>query len=61
MARITGWVPNYHGAWAMITVPVLLGVAFAVPLWGAHRSWLSAKTIGLGEVAFSILLFITLV
>lgn len=20
-----GWIPNYHGAWAMITVPVLLG------------------------------------
>ena len=23
-----GWLPNYHGAWAMITIPPLLGIAF---------------------------------
>ncbi|MBS9777860.1 MAG: YwiC-like family protein [Gammaproteobacteria bacterium] len=22
-----GWVPNYHGGWAMISVPVILGIA----------------------------------
>lgn len=21
-----GWVPNYHGAWAMITIPIILGI-----------------------------------
>ena len=26
MARSTGWVPNQHGAWAMMTVPFLAGV-----------------------------------
>ncbi|WP_270973474.1 YwiC-like family protein [Trueperella sp.] len=22
-----GWVPRYHGAWAMVTIPILLGIA----------------------------------
>lgn len=28
-----GWIPTYHGAWAMITVPVLLGVAIGGFVW----------------------------
>ncbi|PIN50924.1 hypothetical protein CT171_09375 [Trueperella pyogenes] len=28
-----GWIPNYHGAWAMITVPVLLGVLIGGFVW----------------------------
>ncbi|WP_160149040.1 YwiC-like family protein [Arcanobacterium ihumii] len=24
-----GWVPNYHGAWAMVTFPILLGIYLA--------------------------------
>lgn len=28
-----GWIPNYHGAWAMITVPVLLGVIIGGFVW----------------------------
>lgn len=28
-----GWIPNYHGAWAMITVPVLLGVILGGFVW----------------------------
>ncbi|BBJ70877.1 hypothetical protein CULC0211_00110 [Corynebacterium ulcerans] len=30
--RSPGWVPNQHGAWFMVTVPALIGVAFA-PAW----------------------------
>ncbi len=25
----SGWLPNYHGAWAMISVPVILGMIFS--------------------------------
>ncbi len=25
----SGWLPNYHGAWAMISVPVILGIIFS--------------------------------
>ncbi len=25
----SGWLPNYHGAWAMITVPIILGVVLS--------------------------------
>ena len=25
----TGWVPDQHGAWVMVTVPLLLGVGLA--------------------------------
>src|SRR5699024_42921 len=28
-----GWVPNQHGAWAMIIVPVLSGVWLSGPSW----------------------------
>ncbi|VEI13488.1 YwiC-like family protein [Trueperella bialowiezensis] len=28
-----GWIPNYHGAWAMITVPVLIGVVKSGFVW----------------------------
>ncbi|MGV4376555.1 YwiC-like family protein [Trueperella pyogenes] len=28
-----GWIPNYHGAWAMITIPVLLGVLIGGFVW----------------------------
>lgn len=31
--RSAGWVPEQHGAWAMVTVPVLTGVALAGPHW----------------------------
>lgn len=30
--RAKGWVPDQHGAWFMVTIPVLLGVLFA-PAW----------------------------
>ena len=29
----TGWVPDQHGAWVMVTVPLLLGVGLAGPSW----------------------------
>ncbi|NHB85227.1 YwiC-like family protein [Tessaracoccus sp. HDW20] len=29
MAKSTGWVPQQHGAWAMIVVPYLTGLALA--------------------------------
>lgn len=28
-----GWIPTYHGAWAMITVPILLGITIGGPVW----------------------------
>ncbi|MGJ3509006.1 YwiC-like family protein [Enemella sp. A6] len=28
--RSPGWVPNQHGAWAMLTVPYLIGVALTI-------------------------------
>ncbi|HWS58914.1 MAG TPA: YwiC-like family protein [Actinotalea sp.] len=28
-----GWVPNQHGAWAMLLLPVLVGAAHAGPRW----------------------------
>ncbi|MEJ6013321.1 YwiC-like family protein [Corynebacterium sp. H127] len=28
-----GWVPDQHGAWVMVTVPVVLGVFLAGPRW----------------------------
>lgn len=31
--RNRGWVPQHHGAWAMITVPILSGVAVGGPHW----------------------------
>lgn len=31
--RSPGWVPEHHGAWAMITVPVLVGVVLGGPSW----------------------------
>lgn len=40
----TGWVPDQHGAWAMVITPYVLGVALAHPVW-AHLplgvAWLS--------------------
>ena len=29
----TGWVPDQHGAWVMVTVPLVLGIALARPAW----------------------------
>lgn len=31
MAKSRGWVPDQHGAWVMVTVPLLLGVWLAGP------------------------------
>lgn len=31
--RATGWVPDQHGAWAMLTLPVVVGVWLAGPAW----------------------------
>ncbi|MHB1287754.1 YwiC-like family protein [Georgenia sp.] len=31
--RGPGWVPDQHGAWAMITVPPLIGIALGGPAW----------------------------
>lgn len=28
-----GWIPNYHGAWAMITIPVFLGIILGGFVW----------------------------
>ena len=43
--RPPGWVPNQHGAWAMLVVPPLVGVARSGPTW-SHllllAAWLSA-------------------
>ena len=33
MAKPTGWVPRQHGAWAMLAVPALLGIAARLR-WG---------------------------
>ncbi|PIE44198.1 MAG: hypothetical protein CSA50_01555 [Gammaproteobacteria bacterium] len=38
----TGWLPNYHGAWAMISVPVILGIilsGFKTVHWLLLASW----------------------
>lgn len=29
----SGWLPNYHGAWAMITVPIILGIVLSGFQW----------------------------
>jgi hypothetical protein len=31
--RSPGWVPNQHGAWAMLAVPLLVGVLAGHPAW----------------------------
>lgn len=31
--RAPGWIPNYHGAWAMITVPVIMGIIVSGFVW----------------------------
>jgi len=31
--RATGWVPDQHGAWAMLTLPVVVGVWLGGPAW----------------------------
>lgn len=31
--RSPGWVPNHHGAWAMIIVPAISGVILSGPSW----------------------------
>lgn len=31
--RSAGWVPDYHGAWAMIAVPPLVGIWLSGPAW----------------------------
>lgn len=38
MARNDGWLPQQHGAWAMLTVPSLLGLVAYV--WTDALSWL---------------------
>jgi hypothetical protein len=43
--RRPGWVPDQHGAWAMITVPALVGVALSGPSW-AHLPLLGLWWVG---------------
>ncbi|MCE1179805.1 MAG: YwiC-like family protein [Micrococcales bacterium] len=31
--RSPGWVPNQHGAWAMLAAPLLVGIAMGGPAW----------------------------
>lgn len=31
--RAPGWVPNQHGAWAMLATPLLVGVLASRPVW----------------------------
>src|SRR5690606_15721193 len=31
--RSPGWVPNQHGAWAMLVTPLLVGVLSGGPAW----------------------------
>ncbi|XVX21029.1 YwiC-like family protein [Actinomycetota bacterium] len=31
--RSPGWVPNQHGAWAMLAAPLLVGIIMAGPAW----------------------------
>src|SRR5690606_29814185 len=33
MRRPPGWVPNQHGAWAMLVLPVAVGALRAGPRW----------------------------
>lgn len=28
-----GWVPDQHGAWAMVTVPIIIGIYLSGPVW----------------------------
>ncbi len=42
----SGWLPNYHGAWAMITVPIILGVVFSDFIQPAHFLLLAAWWVG---------------
>ncbi len=51
------FVPLSHAyVWVFLTCRSL-----AVPWYGRHRHWLSAKKIGMGEAVFSLLVFFTLV
>ncbi|TRW46940.1 YwiC-like family protein [Georgenia yuyongxinii] len=43
--RSPGWVPDQHGAWAMITVPPLVGMALSGPAW-AHVPLLGLWWVG---------------
>ena len=43
--RSAGWVPDQHGAWAMITIPVLMGVVIGGPHW-RHLPLLVAWWVG---------------
>ncbi|PFG40045.1 YwiC-like protein [Georgenia soli] len=43
--RAPGWVPDQHGAWAMITVPPLVGIALSGPAW-AHVPLLGLWWVG---------------
>ncbi len=56
MARqgIVGWAQVY--LWLVLSLRSLV-----IPLYGRKRYWLSPKQIGMGEVIFSILVFITLI
>lgn len=43
--RPPGWVPNQHGAWAMLVVPPIVGAARSGPTWShllLFAAWLSA-------------------
>ena len=31
--RSPGWIPNQHGAWAMLVIPLLLGIIASGPAW----------------------------
>ena len=33
--RAPGWIPNQHGAWAMLATPLLVGILASRPTW-AH-------------------------
>src|SRR5690625_7821960 len=47
--RSPGWVPNQHGAWAMVIVPALAGVLLSGPSW-RHVPLLGLWWVGYFEI-----------
>src|SRR5690625_4543294 len=47
--RSPGWVPNQHGAWAMVIVPALSGVLLSGPSW-RHVPLLGLWWVGYFEI-----------
>lgn len=43
--RAPGWVPNQHGAWAMIASPLLVGIVASSPQW-AHLPLIAVWVVG---------------